>query len=138
MLNRMLILVAILAACFATGHPAPQDDLFNFGRQWKAWSNESRLIYLEGFVDGQSNTYLALSGDLPKERRESLRLQVFTFYDADALRDVMSSLYADPANTFIRHDSMVYIARDKLSGKDIEQALLRAREHDRAYTHPPK
>ena len=37
-----------------------QKQLFNYGQEWNAWSNVSRSIYLEGFVDGQSNTYLAV------------------------------------------------------------------------------
>jgi hypothetical protein len=42
----------------------------------------------------------------------------------------MTSLYADPANTFIAHSSMIYIARDKLGGKDIETLLRKARQND--------
>lgn len=113
--------------------PPNGQELFNYGRQWNAWSNESRSIYLAGFVDGQSNAYLLLENDLPKERREPLRMQSFTFYDSDALRDVMTSFYADPANTYIRYDSMVYIARDKVGGKEIEPRLRLARRHDCGY-----
>jgi hypothetical protein len=110
-----------------------QKELYNFGRRWNMLSNLSRSIYLDGFIDGQSSTYSAVLSDLPPNRREPLRLQTFTFYESDALRDVMTSLYGDPANTYIRHDSMVYIARDKLSGKDVEPALRRARQEDLGY-----
>jgi len=110
-----------------------QKELFNYGREWNTWSNVSRSIYLAGFVDGQSNTYLAVLNDLPPERREALRLQTFTFYESDSLREVMTSLYSDPANTYIRHDAMVYIARDKLDGKDVEPTLRRARKQDQGY-----
>ena len=109
-------------------------ELVNYGREWNAWSNGSRSIYLEGFVDGQSHTYLLLQNDLPAERREPLRLQTFTFYESSALRDVMTSLYSDPANTYVSYDSMVYIARDKLGGKDVEAALRNARQKDCGYT----
>jgi hypothetical protein len=47
----------------------------------------------------------------------------------------MTDLYRDPANALIRLGAMVYIARDKLSGKDVEAALRTAREKERAY--PP-
>jgi hypothetical protein len=114
--------------------PPNGQALFNFGHQWNAWSNSSRSIYLEGFVDGQSNTYLLLQNDLPKERREPHRQQTFAFFDSDALRDVMTSLYSDPANTYIRYDSMVYIARDKLAGMDIEPKLRVARRSDCGFT----
>jgi hypothetical protein len=122
----------------AAANISAQDELFNYGREWNAWSNVSRSIYLQGFVDGQSNTYLALLNDLPAERREPLRIQTFTFYDSAAIRDVMTNLYSDPANTYIRYDSMVYVARDKLGGKDVEPMLRRAREQDRGFLRPPK
>ncbi len=124
----------MLLLVMPTGFGQREKDLFNYGQEWNTWSNGSRYIYLEGFVDGQSSTYVAVLGDLPPDRREPLRLQTFMFYGATALRDVMTSLYADPANTFIRYDAMVYIARDKLSGKDVEPMLRRAREQDRGYT----
>ena len=134
MLSRCFSLVPVMMLLvMPTSSGQRERDLFNYGQEWNTWSNGSRYVYLEGFVDGQSNTYAAVLGDLPQERREPLRLQLFTFYGAQALRDVMTSLYADPANTFIRYDSMVYIARDKLSGKDTESMLRSAREHDRGY-----
>ena len=127
--STLILAVLLFAAVTAPG----QKERFNFGKEWHLWSDYERSIYLVGFVDGQSGTYLALVDDVPKERREPLRLQTFTFYDSDAIRDVMTSLYGDPANTFIRHGSMLYIARDKLSGKDIEARLRQAREQDWAY-----
>lgn len=114
-----------------------QNVLVNYGAQWSSWSSPSRSIWTQGFVDGQSSTYLALLTDLPEARRDALRLKTFTFYDSDALRDVMTSLYADPANTYIRFDAMVYIARDKLSGKDVEPTLRTAREKERGIRASP-
>jgi hypothetical protein len=108
-------------------------ELVNYGREWNVWPNGSRSVYLEGFVDGQSHTYLLLQNDLPAERREPLRLRTYTFYDSTVLRDVMTSLYSDPANTYVAYDSMVYIARDKLGGKDIETSLRDARRNGCGY-----
>ena len=124
-----LAVATFIVLCAATT-PAQDERLFDYGRQWNSWSNFSRSTYLLGFVDGQSHTYNALFNDLPATRREPLRLQTFTFYDSDAIRDVMTSIYADPANTYIRHNSMVYVARDKLAGKDVEPMLRYAREND--------
>lgn len=114
--------------------PRTGEELVNFGRQWNAWSNESRSTYLEGFVDGQSNTYFLVWNDLPSDRREALRLRTFTFYEEGVLRDVMTSLYSDPANSYVSYSSMVYIARDKIGGKDIEAALMSARQKDCSFT----
>jgi hypothetical protein len=103
-------------------------ELANYGRAWKAWSNRDRLIYLRGFVDGQNHTSMSLQNDLPADRRDRLVQQTFTFYKSDALVEVMTSLYSDPANTFITPAAMLYIARDKLAGKDIEALLRSARK----------
>ena len=97
-----------------------------------------RSMYLEGFKDGQSHTYMAMIDDVLQNRKEALRLKTFTMYEGSALRDVMTSLYSDPANTYISFDAMVYIARDKLSGKDIEPMLKISRHRDRGYSNPPR
>ena len=105
-------------------------ELLDHGRQWNSWSKLDRLIYLEGFVDGQSNTFLILSPDLPADRRKPLTQRTFTFYKKGALVDVMTSLYSDPANTYVAPQSMVYIARDKLGGNDTGPSLRDARQKD--------
>ena len=139
----LLILLALFVLSVATVTaqdepglctPRAERELVNFGQIWKSWTDSVRSIYLEGFVDGQSHTYLLLQGDVPAARREPLRLMTFTFYGGAAIRDVMTSLYADPANTFVEFEDMVYIARDKLSGKDIEPALRDARRSSCAFT----
>lgn len=103
-------------------------ELVDHGRRWNSWSKLDRLIYLEGFVDGQSNTFIKVEQDLPVDRRKPLQQQTFTLYRKGALMDVITSLYADPANTYVAPSSMVYIARDKLGGKDTEAALRDARQ----------
>lgn len=107
----ILVLFSIVAArnVTAQNEPRPCTDrtgykLINYGREWNAWSNGSRSIYLEGFVDGESHTYWLVLNDVPPERREPLRLQTATFYESDALRDLMTSLYSDPANTYVTYD----------------------------------
>jgi hypothetical protein len=109
-------------------------ELVDAGRQWSLWSQLDRLIYLEGFVDGQSNTFQLLSPDLPADRQKALTQRTFTFYKKSPLADVMTSLYSDPANTYISPSSMVYIARDKLAGKQIGASLREARQKDCSFT----
>jgi hypothetical protein len=111
----------------ATDTTAQNSGPFNYGKRWNAWSKSERSIYIERFRDGQSRTYFTVSGDLPSARRGELLAATFTLYDNDILTSVMTSLYADPANTFVQNDDMVYISRDKLNGKDIEPALRDAR-----------
>jgi hypothetical protein len=45
----------------------------------------------------------------------------------------MTALYSDPSNTYIAYGAMVYIARDKLSGKDPDTILRNARQNECAY-----
>jgi hypothetical protein len=135
--GRLPSLLFSVSLIFATANASAQEQvLFDYGKQWNAWSSDRRLIFVEGFVEGQSATFFALFNDLPPGRREQLRLERFTFYKSDVLSSVMTSLYADPGNTYIRYGSMVYIARDRLNGKDIEPVLRRARELDRGYVDP--
>lgn len=143
----LIFCAACLLSPFATASvadTAPQDkpsacaprggeELVNFGRQWNTWSDAERSIYLEGFVDGQSHTFLLFWNDVSSERRESLRRRSFTLYEPSAIRDVITSLYSDPANTYVTLDSMVYVARDKLAGKDIDENLRQARQENCAF-----
>jgi hypothetical protein len=126
-----LVYCAVLCAPMsAQQNPCQTVDRFNFGREWRSWSGTTRNVYMDGFMSGQADTYLALVNDLPAHRKEPLSQATFLFFDTDAIADVMTDLYKDPANAFIRFGAMVYIARDKLNGRDIEARLRYSREHD--------
>ena len=114
----------------AQHNPCLTPDRINYGREWRTWTDTIRQIYVEGFMSGQADTYLAVFNDLPNDRREPLRKALFLFHGLGPIADVMTDLYKDPANTFIRYGAMVYIARDKLSGRDVEPMLRNSREND--------
>jgi hypothetical protein len=130
------LMVLVSVAVFAQSAPAPQQTQgsrwirFNCGREWRTWTDAMRQVYVNGFMSGQADTYNAVSNNLSSDQRESLYKATFLFYGPDAIADVMTDLYKDPANTFIRHGAMVYIARDKLSGRDVEPMLRHSREDD--------
>jgi hypothetical protein len=113
-------------------------EIIKYGPIWRAWDDNERNAYLGGFVDGQNDTYTVFES-LPElvstsaARKEALRLQLYTLYDHDVLRPVMTDLYRDPANIFITFGAMVYIARDKVTGRDIEPMLRYSRENDCAF-----
>ena len=111
---------------------------FNFGVRWRTWTDTARLAYVDGLRDGTSGTYLVVTNDLSATRREAVRTQVFTFFPERELVDVMTDLYSDPANVFIRSGEMVLIARDKLSGRDVEPRLRQARQTECAFTQASK
>lgn len=132
--------VAVIAAVTLSMTASAQDELANYGRTWNRWPNAIRSIYIEGFVDGQSHTFITVMDDLnvTDKQREALRVKSFVMYQPEPLRDVMTNLYSDPANTYVGFDWMIYIARDKLSGKDVEPELREARRTGRGYVHPPQ
>lgn len=130
-------ILLLLLACSAVAQPCQdQVNKINFGRRWQSWSEGMRLLYIDAFRDGQSETYLAFdeSLHLPAEPRERLRKALFLFYDSDVLGPVMTDLYKAPANTFISLSAMIYIARDKLSGEDVEPNLRYARQRKCEFT----
>lgn len=111
-------------------HPCLTGDRENYGREWSGWSTAMREIYVYAFIEGQSNTYLELFNDVPADRREPLARKTFLYYDVDALAVVMTDLYRDPANTYIRYSAMIYIAKSKLEGNNIESSLRYSRQND--------
>jgi len=131
----VLAIVCLLALCrVSSAQDIPHAaDRINFGQEWKDWTRPIRLIYLSAYMDGESDTYQKAVFDLPAAKREPFRLATALFFDVGAIADVMTDLYKDPANTFVRTGAMVYIARDKLSGKDVEAMLRYSREHDYAF-----
>ena len=51
-----------------------------------------RLLYIDGFSEGQSSTYLAVYNDLSAARREQVRKGTFVFYESAVLSAVMTDL----------------------------------------------
>lgn len=102
------------------------------GAEWLAISSATRMWWVEGFTDGQSHSFLAWEAETKPSaaKREEMRQQLFPMYGPDVLADVMTSIYEDPANTFISRTAMLYVAKAKLSGKDIEGMLRHSRQVD--------
>jgi hypothetical protein len=144
----MLLLLLVLAVNVRSqGLPLPPNAvLVDFGQQWTGANEVARLWYLTGFKDGSADAYQkAFENEFRVPGRtygqvagqfEPVRLVTFTAYDPDVLSRVITDLYRDPANTFISHAGMVYIARDRLDGKNVEPLLREARVSKRAYTLP--
>ena len=103
----------------------------NSARSWKSWNSFERVLYLRGFVDGSSRVLLHFR---PADEKAIQTAQAAALrYDFSQIRDVMTNLYSDPANAYIGLGAMVFIARDKLDGKNAEVLLTRARQNDCEY-----
>jgi hypothetical protein len=136
---RHVFFALTLTITFASSAAAQdvRSEPINYGRAWNSLFDPVRLVYVQAFMEGQASTYSAVFNDLPLTSRERLRKATFLFYEPAVLRDVMTDLYKDPANTYIRFDLMVYIARDKLSGEDVTKRVQDARANGKAYEKLP-
>jgi len=104
---------------------------YNYGKMWKSWSSQVQFIYIKGFIDGVISgvykyhiydTCTNNEGKLP-ELPEIISEQLISMSELEGIHNVVSDLYKDPANSYIGLENMIYIARDKLRGKDIEKDL---------------
>jgi hypothetical protein len=116
-------------------------DVQDYGKIWKAWGKGGQRAYLWGFIDGGGYAMRTVldeifasdkrGGKVPKPFYENIRVKTATLYDESKMIDIITSLYKDPANSYIWFQDMVYIARDSLSGKDVTAAILEARRSAR-------
>lgn len=127
--------------CFLLVHPTTMlhaDDPYNYAELWRSWGSVGREAYLDGVVDGTANAYFKAGNawlgsdvfhakpELEKVRR--VRDEVFVRAQRPQIPAVMTDLYSDPANVYVSLIDMVFIARDKLGGKDIDRPLQEARK----------
>jgi hypothetical protein len=110
----------------------------SFGEIWKDWKDVSRDAYLWGFTDGAWTAHFAAAeawlGSLdaalkePNSTKAKKATEKFLLeFPLRAIRDVMTSLYADPANQYIPFEVMAVLARAKLAGEALEPKLEAAR-----------
>ena len=111
---------------------APGYEPTNSAKLWKSWNSSDRLFYLWGFEDGGSQVVLHFLGPWDDHIKKTMQATALR-YDLSQIGDVMTSLYSDPANAYISLSAMVFIARDKLDGKNAEQMLTTARQDDCDY-----
>ena len=143
---KRIIITLGLALVFAHASRAEPE---NYGRYWKDLPEAARNTYVIGFRDGGSNAFLVASIEwLPPEeslttagspRRERVRKKTMTMFTSDILVPVMNEIYKDPANAFIGFKEVLFLARDKLLGEDVNSAIIEARKkaiRDQEYIKP--
>jgi len=139
MKDRKIILVCILLTTLLFIPSKPYaGERYNYGKIWKSWTNYTRYVFLWGFQEGINSAYFKSAKGWLEEREfftkpetlkvKKVRESVFLFFDIESIRDVVTDLYQDPANTYIPFDKIVYIARDKLKGESIEEPLMKTRK----------
>jgi len=113
-------------------------ERYNYAEVWNGWNNNTRYVYLWGFLDGGDATY-GIAGEywlnegdwfkepeLPKVK--IVREKTHLFFELEVIREVITELYKDPANSYISFTKIVYISRDKIKGDDIEESIRLARK----------
>ena len=113
-------------------------EQYNHAAVWRMWDAIAQTTYVRGVVDGAINVYVAAGeewlgpGQLFKTpeaaRIARVRQRVFVGNVESRIPAAMSDLYRDPANSYVALVDMVYIARDRLEGKDVEKSLADARK----------
>ncbi len=121
----LLILFFILTSVSYAG------DRTNWSAWWNSLSRTERGLYLGGFNAGVCRVwYLVHEKKINVTSQDEKILLQQVFYD-DELFDmpkILNMLYEDPANKYIDIGAMIYIAKAKLNGGQIEQMLLKARQ----------
>jgi hypothetical protein len=144
----VLLLISVLTNTILT-----KDGHYNYREVWNSWTDYQRYVYLWGFNDGTKyaaykfpNGAREITGakalsvpELNKAFNFADKLTIikitsnitsngdvninFEERDLKIIRDIVSDLYSDPANAYIRFEDIIFIAIDKLSGKPIEKML---------------
>ncbi len=117
---------------------AQSAEPYNHAAVWRAWDFAARNSYVRGVIDGAINVYIAAAEEwlapgeflkTPKLRKVTLvERRVFVGEVESRIPAVITDLYGDPANVYIAMVDMVYLARDKLEGQNIDPLLAAARK----------
>jgi hypothetical protein len=128
----VFVLLHIICAGISSAEP------YNYGRDWVELSAPTRSAYVNGVIDGvnlafdeSQREWLPASenhAQPPSPQVERVRKRIFTMFEPATLVPVMTDLYRDPANALLPFRSVLYLARDKLLGENIDAALISARK----------
>lgn len=125
----MFLLKPLRLMFLVTGILVSQSALANFdhGEFWNQMSEDMRTFWVMGVINGQEIVMESLPDSVSIEA--SVKIERPT---KDAIANLMTQYYADPANTFIPWNNMVVLANEKLGGKS-EQYLAEKISKLRAY-----
>jgi hypothetical protein len=151
-LSKLLFLVLVIILILPTNLSASSGP-YNYRETWNSWTDYQRYIYLWGFSDAREQIWVDISSIIKEFREDKtlslyelknlieLTNEIsivetnasitdyeeinigFQPLDLKVIRDIMNDLYKDPANAYISFKNMAFIAKDKLSGKSIENRL---------------
>jgi hypothetical protein len=131
---RKLVIIAILLM--------PQtllldDSPRDHSKYWNSFSQEQKEAYLIGVRDGLEtgvfNTVQLFEEQSGKKLISDATAKplldiILLDLDPEVLSKIMTSLYQDPANSYVNLDDMIFIANSKLKGRPIDDSLRTARD----------
>jgi hypothetical protein len=112
---------------------------------WMDGSKSEHYAFILGYMDGFISGYASAIPDFVDPANYNKPLTDGLSYvrvlelgrdQLTQLADVMTDLYRDPANHNIPAARLIWIAHDKIAGRDVTRALERARAD--AYADRPK
>ena len=130
------------------------EELYNYGKVWKSWSDYERIIYLWGYKEGVEEGGLKFlvayeeaiktfnilnkgkdSSGTKGEKNGEVSTEILQPFGAGVEKkviiDIMNDLYKDSSNTYITFPMIVDIAKKKLEGKKVEDDLRNARGYQK-------
>ena len=127
---------------FIVGHIRADNPGSFWGDAGGAWTDNlddfHRYMYLKGLRDGKKEAFGEIMAIIDEAEANGLPLsstvkgELFTSLlgdqPQDKIRDIMTKMYEDPANSYIPWCDMYRICRDQLNGIDVSQKILKIRK----------
>jgi len=116
---------------------------FKYGDSWQTLSYDGKLMFIEGYMEGlaqgihDANYVITGKKSIDGDKMEKALNMHNPLYhtEVQVLIKVMDDIYKDPANIYIQYDLVLWLAKDKLDGKPIEEHL---RIYRKRYSNTPK
>jgi hypothetical protein len=132
----MVMFLLVASAPFLAAQDASSNE--TNAEFWRSMPKKERVGFIFGFGLGVKEGMLATVSylhdhDLIRHGSgtnlaKALTASVDTRFSSGELEPVVTDLYKDPANALIDLNDAILIARDRLSGKDVEAAIRAARK----------
>lgn len=136
---KFIKVIALLIALLPSQLPA--DSSPNNSELWNAMTDDARVAFLigykQGFDHGAGSFLLVIARQEATYTRDSIWNQAryimdysidIEKIDFETLSKTITSIYSDPANSYISYPEMISIAKCKVGGEPIEDKLLDARK----------
>lgn len=132
-MRKAFVLSAVLLVIFFIIIPQlPATDkykAFKYGDSWRTLSYDGKLMFIEGYyegiIQGIHDANYVITGrkaiDVNQMQKASNMHNPFYQTEVLVLIRVMDDIYKDPANIYVAYNLVLWLAKDKLDGKPIEE-----------------